>query len=77
MKINERIRAIRESKNLTQTEVARRINMSVQTYNGYELGRRRITTDTLEKIAQALNEPIANFFENKIYETKKDKKQAM
>ena len=74
MKINERIRQIRESKDLTQTEVAKRMKMSVQTYNGYELGRRRITTDTLEKIAKALNEPIANFFENRIYETKNSEK---
>lgn len=70
MKVNERIRMIRESKGLTQTEVAKRMNMSVQTYNGYELGRRRITTDTLEEIANTLQEPIANFFEYKIYKLK-------
>lgn len=70
MKINERIRNIRESKGLTQIEVANRMDMPVQTYNGYELGRRRITTDTLEKIAKALEEPVENFFKQEIYETK-------
>lgn len=74
MEINQRIRQIRESKNLTQTEVASRMNMSVQTYNGYELGRRRITIDTLVKIAEALGEPIANFFERDLYESKNDSK---
>lgn len=73
MKINERIRKIRESKNMTQTELAGLMNMSVQTYNGYELGRRKITTDTLEAIAEALNEPIANFFNNKIYDSKNER----
>lgn len=77
MKINERIRMIRKSKNMTQTEVANRMDMPVQTYNGYELGRRRITTDTLERIADAMEEHVTIFFEHKIYETKNKDKQAI
>ena len=75
--MNQRIRRIRKSKGLTQTRLAERIGIPVQTYNGYELGRRKITTDTLEKIATALNEPIENFFEIKLYESKNKGKKAI
>ncbi|ALA55027.1 hypothetical protein DB29_04199 [Shouchella clausii] len=44
--------------------------MPVQTYNSYELGRRKISADLLKEIAIVLDEPIENFFENKLYETK-------
>lgn len=72
MEIHNRVREIRMSKGITQVYVAEKLGVKVQTYNGYELGRRKLKADTLEKIAVILGEPIENFFENKIYETKKE-----
>lgn len=71
MKVNERVRQIRKSKGITQVFVAKSLKIPVQTYNGYELGRRELKADTLKQIAQAINEPVENFFEDEIYESKK------
>lgn len=70
MEINKNIRKIRKSKGVTQTHVAKELGITVQTYNGYELGRRKVQADTLHNIALILNEPIENFFNHKIYESK-------
>ncbi|KIL73690.1 hypothetical protein SD77_0545 [Bacillus badius] len=53
--------------------IAEKLGIPVQTYNGYELGRRMLKADMLFKIADILEEPIENFFEKKIYESKKKK----
>lgn len=68
--INSRVRQIRKSKGITQTFVAEKLGIPVQTYNGYELSRRKINAETLEKIANVLNEPIENFFEKQLHESK-------
>lgn len=77
MEINARVRQIRKSKGITQTFVAKELNIAVQTYNGYELGRRKLQAETLEKIAEILNEPIENFFKKQLHESKKFQKQAI
>ncbi|MCI3197667.1 helix-turn-helix transcriptional regulator [Bacillus sp. HU-1818] len=74
MKVNEKLRAIRKSKGITQKFVANSLNLPVATYNGYELGRRKIHVELLKEIATVLEEPIQNFFEMKIYESKNDLK---
>jgi transcriptional regulator with XRE-family HTH domain len=70
IKVNQNLRVIRKSKGMTQKYVAISLGMPVQTYNSYELGRRKISADLLKEIAIVLDEPIENFFENKLYETK-------
>ncbi|PCK22750.1 transcriptional regulator [Bacillus pumilus] len=70
MKVNEKLRNIRKSKGMTQKFVAQELNVPIATYNSYELGRRKIHVELLKDIANVLNEPIQNFFVNKIYETK-------
>ncbi|CAM5504813.1 helix-turn-helix transcriptional regulator [Bacillus spizizenii] len=70
MKVNEKLRAIRKSKGITQKFVANSLNIPIATYNGYELGRRKIHVELLKDIATVLDEPIQNFFEIKIYESK-------
>ncbi|MDS9998654.1 MULTISPECIES: helix-turn-helix domain-containing protein [Bacillus] len=72
--MNEKLRAIRKSKGITQKFVANSLNLPVATYNGYELGRRKIHVELLKEIATVLEEPIQNFFEMKIYESKNDLK---
>ncbi|CDQ41471.1 helix-turn-helix domain-containing protein [Virgibacillus salexigens] len=71
MSINKRVRQIRKSKGITGTFVAKKLGIAVQTYNGYELGRRSIKASTLEEIAKILNEPIEKFFEDDLHETEK------
>ncbi|MCM3735565.1 helix-turn-helix domain-containing protein [Bacillus cytotoxicus] len=62
MKVHEKIRYIRKNKGITQVYVANELDISVQTYNGYELGRRRIDVELLKEIAKVLKTPIVNFF---------------
>lgn len=47
----ERIRGLREDKDLTQKEMAKLLNCSQQVYSNYELGQRDIPTDILIKLA--------------------------
>lgn len=47
-----RIRDLREDHDLTQKEVAKKLNCSQQVYSNYELGQRDIPTDILIKISQ-------------------------
>jgi transcriptional regulator with XRE-family HTH domain len=70
LKVNERVRHIRKLKGLTQVTVAEKLDIPTQTYNSYELGRRKIYVELIKQIAEILDEPVENFFEDKIYETK-------
>jgi transcriptional regulator with XRE-family HTH domain len=73
LKVHENLRLIRKSKGITQVYVAEKLGIPVQTYNGYELGRRNLKADMISKIASILDEPVENFFKQKIYETKNKK----
>jgi transcriptional regulator with XRE-family HTH domain len=68
MNIGEKIRKIREAKNLTQKEVALSLEMDQSQYSKIELGKNDPTTATLEKIAQALGVEIADFFVSEAFE---------
>lgn len=67
MELYNRIRDIRKSKGITQTHVAKETGMTVSSYNMKENGKRPISTTELELIALALNEPVANFFDQKFH----------
>ena len=47
-----RIRDLREDKDLTQKQMAEKLNCSQQVYSNYELGQRDIPTDILIKLAK-------------------------
>ena len=47
----ERIRNLREDRDLRQREVADYLNCSQQVYSNYELGQRDIPTDVLIKLS--------------------------
>lgn len=51
----KRLRILRESKGLKQSEVAEYINKSFQAYSLYELGKREPDNDTLLKLAELYN----------------------
>jgi Predicted transcriptional regulators len=55
MKYIDRIRALREDRDLTQTEVANLLNIGQKTYSDYELGKTRIPLDSMLILAKYYN----------------------
>lgn len=50
-----KIISLRKEHGLTQEEISKAINISTRTYQNYELGTRKITVETLEKLANYYN----------------------
>ena len=50
-----KLKELRKQKNLTQTEIAKILQITQRTYAGYELGQTEPTIDTLKKIADFYN----------------------
>lgn len=48
----KRIRDLREDNDLTQKQMAQKLNCSQQVYSNYELGQRDIPTDILIKLSK-------------------------
>ncbi len=48
----ERIRALREDRDLNQTQVATLLNVGQKTYSDYELGKTRIPIDSMLILAK-------------------------
>lgn len=55
MKYAERIRALREDSDKTQTEIAFLLKIGQRTYCDYELGKTRIPVDSLIVLARLYN----------------------
>jgi transcriptional regulator with XRE-family HTH domain len=58
MKVQEKIRAMRESKNWSQEEMATKLNMSVNGYSKIERGETNPHISKLKRIAQELDVDI-------------------
>lgn len=58
-RIGSRIRELREAKGLTITDVAQRAGMERPNLSRLEHGRHQPSVDTLERIAEALEVPVA------------------
>lgn len=58
----KRLADIRKGKNITQSELAERVNMSVVAIAYIETGKRWVRLSTLNKIARALKVDIAELF---------------
>lgn len=54
----EHLRGRREDKDMTQTQVARLLNIHQTTYSDYELGELNIPNETLKKLALLLDTSI-------------------
>ena len=54
MSVNEKIRLIRESKGLTQEDVAKKLDISVISYGDIERGNTNLKLNRLEQIAKIL-----------------------
>jgi len=55
MKVAERIRSLREDRDMTQTTIAALLNVGQRTYCDYELGKTRIPVDSLITLARFYN----------------------
>ena len=55
MNYTERIRALRENSDKTQSEIAQMLKVGQKTYSDYELGKTRIPVDSLIILAKLYN----------------------
>lgn len=55
MKYSERIRFLREDRDLSQTEISSLLNVGQRTYSDYERGKTRIPVDSLILLAKKYN----------------------
>ena len=55
MNYSERIRALREDHDKTQSEIAQLLNVGQRTYCDYELGKTRLPVDSLIVLAKFYN----------------------
>ena len=55
MGYTERIRALREDSDKTQTQIAQLLKIGQKTYSDYELGKTRIPVDSLIVLARQYN----------------------
>ena len=62
--LGERIKILRNERNLTQEQVAGSINMDRTYFSDVERGKRNVAAVNLIKIAKALEVSVGDFFEN-------------
>lgn len=62
MTIETLLKIQRKSMNLTQAQVAKKVNISERTYQNYETGRRTPNLYTAQLIAKVLNSTIEELF---------------
>ena len=67
MDIGERIKAIRESKNIKQKDLAARLNVTPSMISQYENGFRKPKGSTIAKIAEALECKASDLVNNGFY----------
>ena len=67
MKFNERLRHLRKERGLRQSDIAEKLNIKSNTYNGYETGNRTPSLDTIKDIAMVFNVDY-----NSLLDTEKD-----
>jgi transcriptional regulator with XRE-family HTH domain len=68
MKVGDKIRELREQKNLTRKELATNMNMTVAAIELIENNKNKsITMERLEQFAQFFDVPITEFFEQNSY----------
>lgn len=53
-----RLKDLREDNDLLQKDIAKKLNIAVRTYSGYETGNRNIPNEILIKVADIYNTSI-------------------
>lgn len=67
--VHENLKKIRIAKGVTQSHLAKKLNISGMTYSRMENGDSKIDVERLKKISQALSVEIEVFFDNKLTES--------
>ncbi len=62
--LGEKIKRVRKTRNLTQEQLAEKIDISARNLSGIELGYYFPKAETLEKILKALNISLEEMFSN-------------
>lgn len=62
MNIENKLKKVRETKGLTQIEIAKKSNITKRSYQRYEYGERVPDVYTAQLIAQALHTPVEELF---------------
>ncbi len=60
--MGERIAALRKAHNVTQVQLAEALGVSQQTFQAYEVGRRRIPVSALPVVAKVLDVTLDELF---------------
>lgn len=68
IKIGQRIREVRETKEMSQKDLAYSADLDRSYIASVESGQRNISIVNIEKIAKALNVPLKEFFNNSQFE---------
>ncbi|XDA98772.1 helix-turn-helix transcriptional regulator [Sulfitobacter sp. LCG007] len=61
--VGKKLKQIRTMRRLSQTDVARQLNLSFQQIQKYEIGSNRIAASRLYELSEILGVPTAYFFE--------------
>ncbi|MFI3251602.1 MAG: helix-turn-helix transcriptional regulator [bacterium] len=75
MTLGERIAKLRESNNLTQQELAEKLNYTAQAISKWENGTSEPKLDTLREIANVFNVTLSELLEDKVEENKVEAKE--
>lgn len=67
MEVHEKVNQLRESKGVSQTFMAKQMELSVSGYNMKEHGKRRFSIEELIKVSNILGVQISYFFEDSIH----------
>ncbi len=65
--LGQKIKTMRLNRNLTQAELAEKIDVSQRTLSGIEIGENFVTADTLDKIVVALDTNFEELFSTNHY----------
>lgn len=69
VRVGERIRELRKRSGIPQNVLAKAVGISPGALTNFEKGRRRISLDWLQKIADVLDTPVAYFLEEETRES--------
>jgi transcriptional regulator with XRE-family HTH domain len=70
--VGERIKVLRKQAGLTQEQLAEQVGLDARHLSRLEVGRHFPSLDSLERIAEKLNQPLAEFFQFPTNETPAD-----
>lgn len=72
MQVSQRLRVLRHCSGMSQAELGNLVGLSFQQIQKYENGSNRVCAGRLMQIAQALDVPVALFFEDLVPEDRPD-----